>query len=286
DTIASDVPPDLADLIERCLRKEPADRIQKIDDVKTALDTEQIDAGFVDLNCQRVSHYWILNKLGAGGIGIFYMAEDIRLGRTVALKFLPDLFDDDPPAVERFHHEARAASALNHPNICVLYDIGRAEGRLFLTMEYLEGRNLREHIAGKPLAIPEVLNLSRQIADALDHTHQVGIVHGDLRPDNIIVTKSGAKLLDFGLAKVHRGKSAGQMTAALLPMRKRAAASSSQYTAPEQLEGTEEDGRTDIFALGALMYEIITGRPPFAGSSHSSVSEAILTEDPQPISAI
>ena len=205
-----------------------------------------------------VSHYRILEKLGSGGMGVVYKAEDTRLGRTVALKFLPDLFADDQVALERFQREARAASALNHPNICTLYDIGQADGHPFLAMEYLEGQTLGQRIAAKPLGLQEALELSIQIADALDSVHRHGVVHRDLKPGNIMLTKSGAKLLDFGLAKVRALESAAGMT--LLPStqttpltREGAILGTLQYMAPEQLEGKEADPRTDIFALGAVI---------------------------------
>ena len=249
------------------------------------------ESGPGELEGEIISHYRILEKLGVGGMGVVYKAEDTRLGRTVALKFLTDLFSDDAAALERFQREARAASALNHPNICTLYDIGQADGRPFLAMEYLEGQTLGQRIAAKPLGLEETLDLSIQIADALDSAHRHGVVHRDLKPGNIMLTKSGAKLLDFGLAKVRAlesvvGTTTSPPTQAMPLTTEGAILGTLQYMAPEQLEGKEADARTDIFAFGSVIYEMVSGRRAFEGKSHASLIAAILGQHPPPISAL
>ncbi len=241
----------------------------------------------------RLGPYEIIARLGAGGMGEVYKARDTRLDRAVAIKVLPEHLSSNPDLRARLEREARAASALNHPHICTLHDIGQEDGIDYLVLEYLEGETLADRLAKGPLPMDHVLRFGMEIADALGAAHRAGIVHRDLKPGNVMVTKAGAKLLDFGLAKL---RTAGDAGAALSSLHTATAAKpltnagtvmgTFQYMAPEQVEGGEADGRTDVWALGAVLYEMATGRRAFDGKSQASLVAAILKEDPPPMRAL
>src|SRR6201998_3623275 len=243
------------------------------------------------LSGKRLGPYEILSAIGAGGMGEVYRARDTRLERIVAIKILPAHLADKVELRERFEREARTVASLNHPHICTLHDIGQQDGTDFLVMEYLEGETLAERLKKGPLPLDQVLQYAIEIADALDKAHRKGITHRDLKPGNIMLTKSGTKLLDFGLAKLKGPQVAVANLSALPTEGSNLTAQGTilgtlQYMAPEQLEGKEVDARTDIFALGVVMYEMASGKKAFEGESQASLIAKIVENDPPPISSL
>src|SRR6201998_3186630 len=238
----------------------------------------------------KLGPYEIVGPLGAGGMGEVYRAKDTRLDRTVAVKILPAHLSNDPVRKQRFEREAKTISSLNHPHICVLYDVGHQDGTDYLVMECVEGETVATRLEKGPLPLEQVMKYGAQIADALDKAHRGGVVHRDLKPGNIVLAPGGAKLLDFGLAKPVSLPASGMTLTADTPKvamtEEGTIVGTFQYMSPEQVEGKEVDGRSDIFSLGAVLYEMVTGQKAFAGKSQLSVASAILEKQPEAISAV
>ncbi|HTY58197.1 MAG TPA: serine/threonine-protein kinase, partial [Bacteroidota bacterium] len=224
---------------------------------------------------QTISHYKIIEKLGEGGMGIVYKAQDTKLDRPVALKFLPQHMTSDAVEKERFVHEAKAASALNHPNITTIYEIDEVDGNMFIAMEYCEGRTLRQIVESEQLSVKSVLDIGIQVCEGLAMAHEKGIVHRDIKSDNIMLTaRNQAKIMDFGLAKL---KGASKLTRAGSTL------GTASYMSPEQAQGEDIDRRSDLFSLGIVLYELLTGQLPFRGEHQSAIIYSIINEEPQPL---
>src|SRR4030066_728584 len=222
-----------------------------------------------------ISHYKILDKLGEGGMGVVYKAQDTKLDRTVALKFLPPHVASNPEEKQRFFQEARSASALNHPNITVIYEIDEADAQVYIAMEYIEGKTLNKLIEKEPLALKKVLDIAIQACDGLAAAHKKGMVHRDIKSDNIMVTSEGqVKITDFGLAKFRGQDRITQLGTTL---------GTAAFMSPEQASGEEVDQRSDIFSFGVVLYEMLTSKLPFGGEHHSAIIYSILNEEPQPL---
>src|SRR5271170_724843 len=241
----------------------------------------------------KLGPYEILSPLGAGGMGEVYRAKDTRLDRSVAIKILPSHLSENPESRQRFDREARTISSLNHPNICTLHDVGHQDGIDYLVMEYLEGQTLADRLAKGPLPIEQVLRYGIEICDGLEKAHRSGVVHRDLKPGNIMLTKTGAKLMDFGLAKASVAAAASGLTANLTsppgshPLTAQGTVVGTfQYMSPEQIEGRDADARSDIFALGAVLYEMVTGKLAFEGKTAATAMAAVLEREPAPISSM
>jgi serine/threonine protein kinase len=240
----------------------------------------------------KLGPYEILSPLGAGGMGEVYRARDTRLDRTVAIKVLPSHLSESAEARQRFDREARAISSLSHPHICHLYDVGQQDGTSYLVMEYLEGETLADRLRKGPLPLEQVLKIGAEICEALEKAHRSGVVHRDLKPSNIMLSKNGTKLMDFGLAKarvtaVGAGSSSNSLATMSEPLTTEGTiVGTFQYMSPEQVEGKEADARSDIFSVGAVLYEMVTGKRAFEGKTTASTIAAILAAEPKPISTI